>query len=120
MSHDHETPRANDAPRSGCHRPTIGRTGARALPRHRARRILGGDVRPEDYLPVTPEVEGARARDLAFAMDHMEKGRAAGRMPPRASRSKLSAVRRVAYLPPGNGTTGSLAVLRRAKHRLHR
>jgi hypothetical protein len=33
----------------------------------RARRILNGDVRADDYPQPTPEVEAALARDLAFA-----------------------------------------------------
>jgi hypothetical protein len=33
----------------------------------RARRILGGDIRPEDYLPVTPEVRAAADFEMAHA-----------------------------------------------------
>jgi hypothetical protein len=33
----------------------------------RAGRILGGDIRPHDYLPVTPQVEKAVERDMAYA-----------------------------------------------------
>lgn len=46
----------------------------------RARRILGGDVRPDDYLPVTPEVEARVSADLAFATEHV-KARNGGRLP---------------------------------------
>ena len=44
-------------------------------------RILRGDVRPEDYLPVTPEVESRVARDFAFATEHVRKRVEAGRLP---------------------------------------
>ena len=44
-------------------------------------RILSGDVRPDDYLPVTPEVESRVARDLAFAADYIRKKHEAGRIP---------------------------------------
>jgi hypothetical protein len=47
----------------------------------RAKRILGGDIRPDDYLPVTPEVEARVQRDLAFAASHIQKQFEAGRIP---------------------------------------
>jgi hypothetical protein len=54
--------------------PTSTRHGTTpaATPEHdpviqRAERILSGDIRPEDYLPVTPEVRAAVDRDLEFA-----------------------------------------------------
>ena len=43
----------------------------------RARRILGGDIRPEDYLPVTPEVQ----RRVDLFMD-WARSRAQGQPPP--------------------------------------
>jgi hypothetical protein len=74
VSHEHETPTdgsatAPEAP-SGEVRPE-----ARPDFLDRARRILAGDIRPDDYLPVTPEVEARVARDLAFAADHVQKRR---------------------------------------------
>ncbi len=47
----------------------------------RAKRILGGDIRPDDYLPVTQEVEAHVTRDLAFAGEHVQKQFEAGRIP---------------------------------------
>jgi len=47
----------------------------------RARRILAGDIRPEDYLPVTPEVQARVDRDMAFIIDHIRKAAEAGRIP---------------------------------------
>jgi hypothetical protein len=47
----------------------------------RARRILGGDIRPDDYLPVTPEVQACVDRDLAFIRDHIRRQYEAGRIP---------------------------------------
>ncbi len=47
----------------------------------RARRILGGDVRPDDYLPVTPEVQAGVDLDLAFLAEHVRKQFEAGRIP---------------------------------------
>ncbi len=47
----------------------------------RARRILSGDIRPDDYLPVTPEVEESVARDLAGMRDDIRKDVEAGRIP---------------------------------------
>lgn len=47
----------------------------------RARRILSGDVRPDDYLPVTPEVQACVERDLAFIRDHIRKAAETGRIP---------------------------------------
>jgi hypothetical protein len=41
----------------------------------RARRILEGDIRPEDYLPVTAEVRRLTDREMDWAR---ERGRAAG------------------------------------------
>src|SRR5436309_1820312 len=43
----------------------------------RARRILEGDIRPDDYLPVTPEVRRAVERDMAYSRE-----RADGQPPP--------------------------------------
>ena len=77
MSHDHETP-ADGSPAATEPAPEKGEPPFLT----RARRILGGDIRPEDYLPVTPEVETRVARDLAFAADHMKKAQAAGRASP--------------------------------------
>jgi hypothetical protein len=78
MSHEHETltdlPAAADAPEEV-------RPEARPDFLERARRILGGDIRPEDYLSVTPEVQARVARDLAFCADHLKKAQAAGRAP---------------------------------------
>ena len=47
----------------------------------RARRILGGDIRPDDYLATTPEVEAGVQIDMAFGMDHVRKQFEAGRIP---------------------------------------
>jgi hypothetical protein len=47
----------------------------------RARRILSGDIRPEDYLPVTPAVEAGVKLDLAVAAEHIRKQFVAGRIP---------------------------------------
>jgi hypothetical protein len=77
MPHEHETPTAGGAasdestPRPG-HEPEFVA---------RARRILSGDIRPKDYLPVTPEVESRVARDFAFAAEHIRKKVEAGRAP---------------------------------------
>jgi hypothetical protein len=38
----------------------------------RARRILGGDVRPDDYLPVTPEIRAAADFEMAYVRGHMK------------------------------------------------
>jgi hypothetical protein len=78
MTHEHETPAEaatapGDAPEP---RPEL-RPGFL----DRAHRILSGDVRPEDYLPVTPEVEAYVARDLAFLGAHVNKQAAVGRIP---------------------------------------
>lgn len=75
MSHAHETPTAG--------RPAADEPTQRREPEFlaRARRILGGDIRPDDYLPVTPEVESPVARDFAFAADHVRKRVEAGRAP---------------------------------------
>lgn len=77
MSHDHESPA------DGVSAVTDPVPAPRAEPDFlaRARRILGGDVRPDDYLPVTPEVEARVERDFAFAADHIKKAHAAGRIP---------------------------------------
>lgn len=40
----------------------------------RIRRILSGDIRPDDYLPVTPEVRAGVERDMDFV-----RARSAGR-----------------------------------------
>jgi hypothetical protein len=78
MSHEHETP--TSGPGAG---PTAEEPSATLRPEmrpdflDRASRILSGDVRPDDYLPGTPEVEARVQRDLAFATDHIRKIRAA-------------------------------------------
>jgi hypothetical protein len=36
----------------------------------RAERILSGDIRPDDYLPVTPEVARAAGFEMSFARSH--------------------------------------------------
>jgi hypothetical protein len=41
----------------------------------RARRILEGDIRPDDYLPVTPEVKRLTDREMGYAR---ARGAAAG------------------------------------------
>src|SRR5690348_4599871 len=76
MSHEHET-LTDGSPATTEPAPGEGEPAFLA----RARRILGGDVRPEDYLPVTPEVQARVARDLVFAADHLKKAQAAGRAP---------------------------------------
>jgi hypothetical protein len=60
------TPQTDPAP------PATPAAGGLDLPR--IRRILGGDIRPDDYLPVTPEVRANVQRDMDFA-----RARAAGR-----------------------------------------
>lgn len=59
----------------------------------RARRILSGDVRPDDYLPVTPEVQACVDRDLAFAREQIRKAAEAGRIPAAYELDPSSAVR---------------------------
>lgn len=66
MSHD-ETPTAGSGPAPAAEEPPVApRPEARPDFLERATRILGGDVRPEDYLSVPPEVvtvvEGEVAR----------------------------------------------------------
>ena len=78
MSHDHESPA--DGSTSAVTDP-VPAPPAEPDFLERARRILGGDVRPDDYLPVTPEVEARVERDFAFAADHIKKAHAAGRIP---------------------------------------
>lgn len=77
MAHEHETPTAA----ATGDEPAEARPEMRPGFLDRARRILSGDVRPEDYLPVTPEVEAYVARDLAFAGEHVRKQVEAGRLP---------------------------------------
>jgi hypothetical protein len=76
MSHEHESPTAGAAADEPEQRP-----GPEPEFLARARRLLSGDIRPDDYLPVTPEVESRVARDFAFAADHVRKRVAAGRLP---------------------------------------
>jgi hypothetical protein len=79
MSHEHDEPEdAAPATAEPAREPR-----AEPIPDFlaRARRILGGDIRPEDYLPVTPEVEERVKRDLAFGADHIRKQFEAGRIP---------------------------------------
>jgi hypothetical protein len=80
VSHEHETPADGGAPAPEAATTEL-RPEARPDFLERARRILGGDVRPDDYLPVTPEVESRVGRDLAFAADHVRKKHEAGRIP---------------------------------------
>jgi hypothetical protein len=81
VSHDPETAAADvTAPISEA-APAEARPEARPDFLDRARRILAGDIRPDDYLPVTPEVEARVQRDLAFAGDHVRKQFEAGRIP---------------------------------------
>jgi hypothetical protein len=61
--------------------PTTPAAGGEPAFLARARRILAGDIRPEDYLPVTPEVEAGVKLDLAFAAEHIRKQFEAGRIP---------------------------------------
>jgi hypothetical protein len=78
MSHEHETPTAAG---TGAGEPTP-HDGPEAAFLARARRILTGNIRPDDYLPVTPEVESRVARDFAFAAEHLRnKALAVGREP---------------------------------------
>ena len=77
MSHDHEYPADGTAPGA----TALALTEAEPEFLARARRILGGDIRPDDYLPVTPEVEARVARDLAFDADHVQKQFELGRIP---------------------------------------
>jgi hypothetical protein len=77
VSHEHETPDDGSAPVSEAEvRPE-----ARPDFLDRAKRILGGNIRPDDYLPVTAEVEAGVRRDLAFAADHVRKRREAKGLP---------------------------------------
>jgi hypothetical protein len=81
MSHEHETPTAGTGSAPAEESPAALRPEARPDFLERAKRILGGDIRPEDYLPVTPEVEAHVKRDLAFAEEHIRKAHEAGRIP---------------------------------------
>lgn len=38
----------------------------------RAERILSGDIRPDDYLPVTPEVRRLTDREMAYAHERLK------------------------------------------------
>jgi hypothetical protein len=82
VSHEHETPTDGGAAAKAA--TTEPRPEARPDFLDRAKRILGGDVRPDDYLPVTPEVEARVARDFAFAADHLRKRGAAYEIDPNA------------------------------------
>jgi hypothetical protein len=46
----------------------------------RARRILAGTIHPDDYLPVTPEVQAAVDRDMAFVREHIKNAAVSGRI----------------------------------------
>src|SRR4051812_40945057 len=81
VSHEHETPIDSDPAAAHDAATTELRPEARPDFLDRARRILGGDVRPDDYLPVTAEVESRVARDFAFAAEHVRKQHEAGRIP---------------------------------------
>ena len=77
MAHEHETPAGGGG---------TAVTAAAEPTREpdyiaRARRILGGDVRPGDYLATTPEVEADVAFGLACTRDHVRKAFEAGRIP---------------------------------------
>src|SRR6187549_3924002 len=76
MSHEDDYPTTGSAPAAAEHDPAT-----RPAFLARAERILGGDVRPEDYLPVTPEVEARVRRDLAFTAEQIRKAHEAGRIP---------------------------------------
>jgi hypothetical protein len=80
VSHEHETPANGSAAANDATTIEL-RPEARPDFLERARRILSGDVRPDDYLPVTPEVEARVARDFAFAAEHVRKRHEAGRIP---------------------------------------
>jgi hypothetical protein len=54
----------------------------------RARRVLSGEARIEDYLPVTAEVREATDRDLAFARDRVQ-GQLAPEVEARQLRQRL-------------------------------
>ena len=78
MAHEDDFPASASAE---AEREPDRRAGPRPDFLSRAERILRGDVRPEDYLPVTPEVESRVARDFAFATEHVRKRVEAGRLP---------------------------------------
>ncbi len=89
MSHDHELPAEPNA--TAVTDPPALRPEPAFLAR--ARRILGGDVRPDDYLATTPEIEAGVALDLAFAADHVRKAYEAGRIPAVFEQDPCAAVR---------------------------
>lgn len=68
MSHEHE-PLTDGSPAAT--EPAPGEVEPAFLAR--ARRILGGDVRPEDYLPVTPEVRAAADFEMVYIRDQMKR-----------------------------------------------
>ena len=70
MSHDHETPADSDA--SAVTEPLSAPGEPEPAFLARARRILGGDIRPDDYLTVTPEVRAAADFELAYVRSHMK------------------------------------------------
>ncbi len=66
MSHEHEVPTADSAstsepPAEPCQEFL-----------ERARRILSGDKRPEDYLAVTPEARARADFDIAYVRSHLK------------------------------------------------
>ena len=81
MSHEHET-LANNGSLPATEAVTAG-VRPEVCPDFldRARRILSGDIRPEDYLTVTADVEARVQRDFAFAADHARKQFETGRIP---------------------------------------
>jgi hypothetical protein len=87
---------ANDViPSSGGPPTAANGTPAAAEPAFlaRARRVLAGDIRPEDYLPVTPEVRDRVERDLAYIREHVRRAAEAGRIPAAFEPAESTAVR---------------------------
>jgi hypothetical protein len=81
VSHDYDAPAGDGSATTDNASPVEVRPEARPDFLDRARRILSGDVRSDDYLPVTAEVEARVGRDLAFTADHIRKQCEAKRIP---------------------------------------
>jgi hypothetical protein len=70
MSHEHDGPTAGTA--SAPDEPHAPPTATGAAMLARARRVLTGDVRPDDHLPVTPEVRAAAEFEMGYVRSHMK------------------------------------------------
>jgi hypothetical protein len=65
MSHEHEAPTDGSGP-AFAEEPPVTPSAEVGVVLARARRILNGDIRPEDYLPVTPEVRAAVDFEMTY------------------------------------------------------